>query len=190
MYYTDKYFKLNDTQFLRVTGLKKKQFDSLLGLLTDYVNLAWSSRGRKDSKFSLSDKLLITLRYLRDYPTFLVLGNEFDISESYAHKIFTKVSFALVRILKLPDVQGLTLDTIIIDVTKQKEPRNPKNTQQQLKYSGKQKCHTDKALIVYSLELNLIFHVYTDKGSAYDFKMFKQSNIWTTPHIQGSKNQL
>jgi hypothetical protein len=46
MYYTDKYFKLNDTQFLRVTGLKKQQFDSLLGLLTDYVNLAWSSRGR------------------------------------------------------------------------------------------------------------------------------------------------
>jgi hypothetical protein len=75
----------------------------------------------------LSDKLLIALRYLRDYPTFLVLGNEFDISESYAHKIFTKVSFALVRILKLPDVQGLTLDTIIIDVTEQRGEK-PKKT--------------------------------------------------------------
>jgi hypothetical protein len=45
-------------------------------------------------------------------------------------------------------------------------------------------------LIVYSLELNLILHVYTDKGSTHDFKMFKQSNIWTMPHIQSSKNQL
>ena len=127
MYYTDKYLKLNAAQFLRVTGLRKSQFDSLLVLLTDYVKLAWSSRGRQDSKFSLSDKLLITLRYLRDYPTFLVLGNEFDISESYAHKIFTKVSCALVRILKLPDVQGLTLDTIIIDVTEQRTEK-PKKT--------------------------------------------------------------
>lgn len=127
MYYTDKYLKLNDAQFLRVTGLKKHQFDALLGLLTDYVKRAWSTRGRQDSKFSLSDKLLITLRYLRDYPTFLALGNEFDISESYSYKIFTKVSLALVSILKLPNLHELSLETIIIDVTEQKTEKPKKN---------------------------------------------------------------
>ena len=174
MYYTYEYLKLNDAQFLGVTGLKKHQFDLLLVLLTDYVKLALSTRGRQDSKFSLSDKLLITLQYLRDYPTFLVLGNEFDISKSYSYKIFTKASLALVSVLKLPNLHELSLETIIIGVTEQKTEKSKK---QNLKYSGKQKCHTDKALIIYSLELNLILKVYIDYGATHDFKMFKDSKF-------------
>lgn len=58
-----------------------------------------------------------------------------------------------------------------------------------MKYSGKQKCHTDKTLIIYSLELNLILKVYTDHGATHDFKMFKESKIWSIPTIQQSTNQ-
>ncbi len=55
------------------------------------------------------------------------MGNEFGISESYSYKIFTKVSLALVKILKLPSLQDLHLDTIIVDVTEQETERPQKN---------------------------------------------------------------
>ena len=83
---------------------------------------------------------MITLRYLRDYPTFLVLGNEFDISESYAYKIFTKVSNSLVRILKLPSVEDLDIQTIIIDVTEQ-ETEKPKKSRRNIILENKSVIH-------------------------------------------------
>jgi hypothetical protein len=127
MYHSGKYQKLIDSQFQRITGLKKNQFFILANLLDEYIKSNWSTRGRQDSKFDTEDRLLICLRYLRDYQTFLVLGAEFGISESYAYKIFTKVSLALVKILKLPSLDNLNLQTIIIDVTEQRTER-PKKT--------------------------------------------------------------
>jgi hypothetical protein len=44
-------------------------------------------------------------------------------------------------------------------------------------------------LIVYCLETNLILQVYTDIGSAHDFKMFKESKCWSHTYIQQSTNQ-
>ena len=44
-------------------------------------------------------------------------------------------------------------------------------------------------MICYALELNLIIKVYTDNGSVHDFKMFKESRIWTLPSIQESTHQ-
>ena len=57
-------------------------------------------RGRKSKKFSLEDKLLLTFYYLRHYSTFIKLGIEFGISESYANKIYHQIMKILVRILK------------------------------------------------------------------------------------------
>jgi hypothetical protein len=127
---SDKYFNRNDAEFQRMTGLKKYQFERLLHLLQEYVNDNWSTRGYHNSQFTLADKLLITLRYLRDYPTFLSLGSEFGISESYTYKLFTKISASLVKILKLPNLKELedsNIQTIIIDVTEQETERPKKN---------------------------------------------------------------
>jgi hypothetical protein len=125
--------KLNHHKFHRMIGLKQKQFAFLLELFEEYVELNinkdWDKRGCKGG-FTLADKLLLTFRYLRDYPTFLVVGHEFGISESYAYKIFTKVSESLVKILKLPNIEslnGIDLGNILIDVSEQETERPKKN---------------------------------------------------------------
>ena len=74
----------------------------------------------------MSDKLITIPRYLSDYSTFLILGNGSDISESYAYKIFTKVSTSLVRIIKFPSVEDLDLQTIIVEVTEQEREKSKK----------------------------------------------------------------
>jgi Helix-turn-helix of DDE superfamily endonuclease len=127
------YQKFSHHKFLRMVGLKLNQFAFLLELFEEYVELNanqdWDKRGCKGG-FTLADKLLLTFRYLRDYPTFLVVGNEFGISESYAYKIFTKVSMSLVKILKLPNLEslnGIDLGNVLIDVSEQETERPKKN---------------------------------------------------------------
>jgi spore coat polysaccharide biosynthesis predicted glycosyltransferase SpsG len=78
--------------------------------------------------------LILTFRYLRDYPTFVVLGNEFGISESFSNKIFNRVSLSLVKVLKLPNLnnlKSLKLETVIIDVSEQ-ETERPKKTKNEI----------------------------------------------------------
>jgi len=75
-----------------------------------------------DGEFSISNQLLLTLEYLRQYATFLNLGFSYGISESYAYKIFHKMKVVLADIigLKNPDKLRYTdVKTVIIDVTLQ-----------------------------------------------------------------------
>jgi hypothetical protein len=61
---------------------------------------------------------------------------------------------------------------------------------QKTKFSGKKKKHTDKALILYSSDLNQILSVSTDNGSVHDFKIFKQSKAWKHQIIQNANSEL
>ena len=82
---------------------------------------------------------MITLKYLRDYPTFLVLGQNFGIGESYCNKIVNRLCPVLVKILKLPSMQELEqldLKTIIIDCSEQKTER-PKESQKKVTLENK-----------------------------------------------------
>ncbi|HXH69481.1 MAG TPA: transposase family protein [Pyrinomonadaceae bacterium] len=53
-------------------------------------------RGLKSS-LTVADQLLLTLIYLRQYHTFLQLGEMFSISESYVHKRCTFISQRLIK---------------------------------------------------------------------------------------------
>lgn len=139
MTYYSKYKDYSPAKFLRLTGLPKEKFEQLIPLFLDYVKNNWNPRGRKP-KFDLIDKLLLTMRYLRDYPTFIVLGLEFAISESYSQKIFTKVTESLVKVLKLPNKDSLKdviLERVIIDVSEQETERPKKNRKESIQ--GKRK---------------------------------------------------
>ncbi len=64
-------------------------------------------------------KLLLTLTYLRHYPIFSNLGTMFCISESYANKIFHKISNCLIKFIHLKKIGKSSLDdirTVVIDV--------------------------------------------------------------------------
>jgi Helix-turn-helix of DDE superfamily endonuclease len=145
MKYYQKYQEFSDSKFRRMLGVNKVQFDKIYQLFKEYVDLNWTHRGRP-SEFSLVDRLLLTFRYLRDYPTFVVLGNEFGISESFTNKIFNKVVKSLVKVIPLPNLKQLELDKqiiqkVIIDVSEQ-ETERPKKSKKQIILENKSVIQT------------------------------------------------
>ena len=64
-------------------------------------------KGQKPS-IIIEDKVLLTLYYLRHYPTFIILGNNFNISESYANKIYHSILTILVQELHVPGSKELS----------------------------------------------------------------------------------
>ena len=82
--------------------------------------------------------MLLTLYYIRYYPTFINLAAIFDISESYCHKIYTRTARILVKVEKLPNRKVLLEDPaaiVAIDVSEQPIERPVKD--QKTYYSGK-----------------------------------------------------
>lgn len=83
---------------------------------------------------------MLTIYYLRHYPTFINLADVFDNRSSYCHKIYDQNSRTLVKVETLPNRQNLTLnppETVIIDVLAQPIERPVKS--QKAYYSGKKK---------------------------------------------------
>lgn len=166
--------------FLRKVGISLKKFKKLRKAVTAHLNTLKEEspskpQGRK-SEICLEDRLLLTLFYLRHYSIFLMLGEQFGVSESYACKIFHRFASILVQILRLPNRHALTsesLQQVVIDVTEQAIER-PKRKQKQY-YSGKKKRHTIKAQLIIDLDSLTIFSVFCAKGKVHDFKMLKQS---------------
>jgi hypothetical protein len=83
---------LNEENFQRDVGISRAKFFWLVEKLEAEIALEKArnrlkQRGRKDG-LRVSEKLLLTLLYMRHYPTFANLSKQFDISESYANKIY------------------------------------------------------------------------------------------------------
>lgn len=133
-------------EFLRMVGLSQEDFLHLHGKLAAYLDEQktlnpLTRRGRKDSKLALEDRLLLTLYYLRHYPTLINLASVFGISESYCHKIYARTARLLAKVEKLPNRKALMEDpaTLVIDVSEQPIERPVKN--QKAYYSGKKTPH-------------------------------------------------
>jgi Helix-turn-helix of DDE superfamily endonuclease len=93
----------------------------------------------------LEDRLLLTLYYLRHYPTLINLAAVFGISESYCHKVYARTARILAKIEKLPNRKALLEDpaaTLAIDVSEQPIERPVKN--QKAYYSGKKNATRSK----------------------------------------------
>ena len=79
----------------RLFGLKMEQIESLLEKVQERLALhigqnPISNRGPK-AAMALGDQLLLTLEYLKSYPTFVVLGFGYGVSESWACKIYHRI---------------------------------------------------------------------------------------------------
>ncbi len=142
MSYFDQVKKQKANLFKRETGLSLRNFKQLLGKVQGYLAQEAEDdplhrRGQK-SEFPLEDRLLLTLFYLRHYPTFLNLGKQFGLSESYAHKIYHRVSGILLKVSRLKsrrELSGADLRGVVIDVTEQ--PIERPHREQKAFYSGK-----------------------------------------------------
>ena len=174
--------------FLRDVGITLDNFLDIAQKISNYIKVQkekrpMTKRGLKP-RMSIENQLLLTIYYMRHYITYIRLGEEFNISESYANKIFHKITDILIKILKLKSRNELLnseLGTLLIDASEQPIER-PKNKQKNY-YSGTKKRHTVKIQLVVSLTGLVILSVICCKGSVHDFKLLKDSRLPIHPEI-------
>lgn len=129
--------------YLRQIGIAENQFTLLLNQLEQEIKKdlqinKMKNRGVSSKAMTTELKLLLTINYLRHYPTFSNLGAMFGISESYANKIFHKTIDYLLKFIHPKKTNELSLDdvcTVVIDVAEQEIERPVKK--QKSYYSGK-----------------------------------------------------
>ena len=129
-------------EFTRLVGVNYGTFQIILQKLEveieRYKNAKpMRKRGIKTSSLSLADQLVLTFLYLRQYHTFLQLADMFGISESYANKRYHFINKRLMKVLDIPNDNGLSLKNLnlVADVTEQ-EIERPLSEQKSY-YSGK-----------------------------------------------------
>jgi hypothetical protein len=139
----EKYKKMPPAVFTRLVGVNYGTFTIILGKI-EVENQKYLSEHPKrqcgvKSSLPLSEQLLLSLLYLRNYETLLKVGSDFGISESYAQKRYTFIKMLLLRCLDLPDEQALkdaiSGNQVAVDVTEQAIER-PRDNQADY-YSGK-----------------------------------------------------
>ena len=139
----EKYQQKRPAEFTRLVGVNYGTFQIILAKLeAEIIRFKQKKLVRqrgKPSSVPIADQLLLTLLYLRQYDTFLELGDKFSISESYAQKRYTFISKRLLKALDLPNEKDLTTENLqlVADVTEQEIERPVK--EQRSYYSGKKR---------------------------------------------------
>src|SRR5499426_4879776 len=157
----------DERQMKALTGLSQAQFDDLLPAFSDIYGatqrrhyeegMASGTRrrkpggGTKGKLPTMTEKLLFVLYYYKTYPTFDVLGTQFDMVRSKANENLHKLSPILYdtlvhlelmpyRELATPEdlkaaLQGA--DRLLIDATERAYHRSQDDAKQREHYSGK-----------------------------------------------------
>lgn len=92
----DKLQPLHDTQFKRLTGVQRTTFAAMVKILV-VADAVKKAHGGRESKLCVEDRLLMALEYLREYPTYFRLAQNYGVSESSAFKICRWVEDVLIK---------------------------------------------------------------------------------------------
>ena len=194
----------NERQLKSLTGLSQKQFDNLLLAFSETYSATQQQTyekrmksgtrvrkpggGSKGKLPTMTDKLLFILYYFKSYPTFDVLGSQFDMARSKAnshvHKLSPILYDTLVNLGLMPyrrfetseDLKDALdgFDQLIIDATERAYRRSQDYEEQKEYYSGKKKQHTLKNTVMSTLEKRIIFLGRTFSGHNHDYKILKE----------------
>ena len=164
----------DERQLKALTGLSQAQVDHLLPVFSEVytaqqqqkyeVGVASGVRtrkpggGAKGKLRTMVDKLLFVLYDYKTYPTFDVLGTQFDMVRSKAHENLHKLSpvlhKTLVRLEMMPHREFTTpeefksalkgADRLIIDATERAYRRSQDDAKQREHYSGKKRAYAEK----------------------------------------------
>lgn len=125
--------KSRESVFRRITGVKRETFGKMVNILELEYHKRMKKGGRPRN-LSIEDMLLATLEYLREYRTYLHIGNSYGISESAAYNSIRWVEDTLVRYsdFSLPGRKALkksdmSYEVILIDATETPIERPKKN---------------------------------------------------------------
>ena len=161
--------------FKRLTGVPHQIFNQMVTVLKQEM----SNFGRPP-KLSREDQLLMTLMYWREYRTQFHIGQTYDLSESAVCRTIPKIENALMQSgqFTLPGKKNLPeanndIEVVLIDATEQAIERPRKK--QKSHYSGKKKCHTQKAQVIVNQTTLEIMVTAFSRGRKHDFRLFKES---------------
>jgi hypothetical protein len=157
----------DDRQMKALTGLSQAQFHHLLPVFSDIYQATQQKTyeegltsgmrvrkhggGCKGKLPTMAEKLLFVLSYYKTYPTFDVLGTQFDMVRSKANENLHKLSPLLYdtlahlglmphREFDTPEAMKAALqgiDQVIIDATERAYRRSQDDAKQREHYSGK-----------------------------------------------------
>jgi DDE superfamily endonuclease/Helix-turn-helix of DDE superfamily endonuclease len=191
--------------FRSLTGLIVPQFDALCAdALPAYADAERLRHTRPDrqraigggSQFTLAvrDHLLLTVVWLRVYPTYPVLGYLFGVSEFVAQRALKRVlpilEAAGLDTMRLPDPgrgHRRTLDALLretpdlallIDTFEQPVQRHREREEADRYYSGKKKMHTVKTQVVVDERDERIVDVAaSEPGPMADITVLRRSGV-------------
>ncbi len=89
--------KLEDDQFRRLTGVKRKTFKKMVQHLEKADAIKKSKGGRKNTLI-IPDQLLMMLEYSREYRTYFHISQSYGVSESTAFKTIKWVEDTLIKV--------------------------------------------------------------------------------------------
>ena len=125
---------LSDSQFRRVTGVKRHTFEKMVEILTEAHRIK-KSKGGRPNKLSIEDMLLMALEYIREYRTYLHIGMSYGLAESNAFEVIRWVENTLIKSkeFSLPGRKALLksdheFEVILIDATESPIQRPKKNS--------------------------------------------------------------
>jgi len=132
---SSKYDQVKDlppTKFRRLTGVKPTIFAHMVVVLKR-ADRSLRKRGGKP-KLIVEDRLLLALEYLRDYPTYFRLGQNYGVSESTAWYISRWVENTLIKDKQfaLPGKKALiksdtTIEVVLVDASESPVERPKKD---------------------------------------------------------------
>jgi hypothetical protein len=128
----EKISKLNDAQFRRKTGVKRKTFEAMVRLVTESETQRKKISGRP-LKLSYEDQVLLSLEYLREYRTYFSLAQIYGISEANTYKICKRVEDILVKSkeFRLPNrketYEDMEIECVVVDASESVIERPKKN---------------------------------------------------------------
>lgn len=193
--------------FRGMTGLTLREFDGLadeiLPLLTtgdrQRLNRERPQRqreigGGRSAMLSMTDRLLLTVVWLRKYPNHETLGYLFGVSDStagrYIHQVLPVLEAAGRATMRLPDPgrkRGRTLDSllqdvpelaVVVDTFEQAVQRPANRTEADTYYSGKKRRHTLKSQVTVDGYTGHIVDVAESvPGPTADMSLLKQSRL-------------
>src|SRR5436305_10459158 len=197
------HLRKHPTVFRHLTGLTVAVFDELAAGVVPAVQAARRARldrpdrkravgGGDDFDLPTADQLLLTVVWLRQYPTNEALGFLFGVSDSTASRARTRCLPALEQAgrdtMRMPDpgaarrkrLPALLRDTpglaVVIDSFEQRTQRPQRR--QRAYYSGKKKAHTLKSQVAVDEESGRFADVSDSvPGRWADIKLLKRSRL-------------
>jgi DDE superfamily endonuclease/Helix-turn-helix of DDE superfamily endonuclease len=199
------HLKQHPNVFLKMTGLRISEYDALVDdLLPQLVQAEYERLSRPDRQREMGggrkpelderNQLLLTVVWLRVYPTHEVLGYLFGVSDSTASRIIQRVLPVLEQAgrdtMRMPDpgrkrrrsLDQLLSDTpelaLVIDSFEQKVQRPKDPDERDAFYSGKKKTHTLKSQVAVNEETGAVVDVSDSvPGPTADMNLLAQSEV-------------